>query len=555
MSPVIEDTQYDPISDESVSANLSTTKEIERYEPRRVSIQEYESLRDASVFVTVTDAGAGHLRPALGLSDALEEGLPILRFSTISSRSHHAGSTNPRLLKGAEGIARHETFQNLVYTPIQRGLLLRQDAESTLTTLSQAIERSVAEGRGEVIFIHTNPDPAFVAGYFKHQLEQQYHVAITNVVVMTDHFHTRSQSIWNLIDVDVIVAPDTQTQSLTEYWLRYWERKMRKNRIKERGTSIPQVVVCGYPQDPTFALPLDRTLEDKRQRELDARDGGAIDVAIPLGGGSPGMPYLATLSRSLSGRGGFDIWTLFKARPGDEATTQYETVMRSIGAELEIVDNNEGLIRRYGARMRSTHVPSIIIVKPGELSNQLIFSPHQVGGAIMLFTEPIGDQEVQNKLFFQSAEGHRVLPTEDENRTLIELMTHLMTQGSPPDAPNHDLDEMRAKATGWRGLALPPDPSQAAEFIIALKRYGILSAMASFHRPHEQTTNIAMSDTGSTDFFSVVNAAYMTHRKVLSQRDKTQALRDGNERKQTPRSGGGMASTIHGLTAMHPLMQ
>lgn len=481
------------------------------------------NLLGVAMFGISIDAGAGHHRPLSAICSAIEGGMVCVEVTTLTSRTHYAGSQLEWAKIGAQYLATHQRLQNFAYAPVVHEILIERDSANILAHIEPLLKKAVEQGEKEVLLIHTNPDPAFIAGYYKYQLEKKYGVKLTNVVVITDHFITRSQCIWNLIDVDIIVAPDRQTQLLTERWLRYWERKMRAHR-KERGIHIPEVVVCGYPQDLSFQLDMIPYQYGKRAKELAPGYEGYIDVAIPLGGGSPGMPYLTQLAQALHTQDKVNIWTVYKKRD-DPATVDYEAQMKSIGATVEMVTDNGGLINAYAERFRSPNIPTIVIVKPGELSNQMIFAPNQVGGAIFLFVEPVGDQEVQNKLFFQSDEGNHVLPSDEENDHLVHLILELMKSEHPSGATeNHELHNVLEKAHTWRGLSLPKDANDAALFIHGLKQYGVLQAMTQYQKIDSDQYS-AMSDTGSTDFFRILDGAYGRHISIRDKIDKINQMK------------------------------
>lgn len=499
-----------PRTDSLVSFQAETAFNNQRYETpfqvEKISLADLEHLRQTGVEFVATDAGAGHLRPALALIASILEKLSCVQIPTISTRTHRRGSREGRDKRIIDFVYLHERFQKYIYAPISRYLLLIQDSINVIGTLETLIQKTISQGLNEIVFIHTNPDPAYIAGFYKHQLEKKHNVKITNVVVITDHFISRVQCIWPLIDADIIFAPDNQTKGLIERELISWQKKMRRRR-NDRREHLPMVTVCAYPQDPTFGLELDRNLHDKRRNNLSPESQQPIDVLIPLGGGSPGMPFLAKLTDNLIKMGEFNIDTLFKDANGDQETQDYSEAMNNSGAKTHPVTNNQQLIEMYGDIFRSESVPDIVIVKPGELSNQVMFNPSLVGGAIFLFVEPVGDQEVQNLLFFQSEEGGKVIPDEKENQALIDLIIELMSK--PTDEANQDpkLKDFQEKAKRWRGLSLPKDPQQAAIFIVGLKKFGIFASMAQY-KNDPSNRSAAMSTSGSKEFFTVLNEAY-----------------------------------------------
>lgn len=505
-----------PRTDSLVSCQAETAFNnqinISPYQTEKISLEILQNLGSAEIVFVATDAGAGHLRPALALIAALLESINCLQIPTISTRTHRRGSRELRLMHIINFVALHKKFQNMVYAPISRQLLLSQDGINVINEVEKQIRLAINQSKKEIVFIHTNPDPAYIAGFYKHQLEQKHDVKITNVVVITDHFFSRVQCIWALIDADIIVAPDHQTKKLIQRDLLYWCDKLTRRR-KDRSKHLPKVIVCAFPQDPSFGQELSGPLHTKRKENLSPDSNKAVNVAIPLGGAAPGMPFLADLSKNLRNSGKFNLWTLFKQADGDQETQIYEQMMKDLEATTQVVTNNQQLIQAYSDRFNSDNPPDVVIVKPGELSNQTMFDPSQVGGAIFLFTEPVGDQEVQNLLFFQSEEGGRIIPDEKENQALIGLILQLVQSGTDNANDNPELKSFQEKAKKWRGLSLPRDPQQAALFIVGLKKFGIFAAM-SLHQRGAYENNEAMSTTGFRDFFYILDHAYGVHQKA-----------------------------------------
>ncbi len=513
---------------------------------RGVDNKRIPELLAAYLRVIASDAGAGHRRPAKALGTTYPINIPCIEVKTLTSGAHRVGSQSASLQRLTQFLAEHQGVQNAIYAPIYHRLLLRRDSESVLREIIPLLLEARSTGRREVVLIHTNPDPAFIASYYKTILENAYGIRLTNVLVMTDHFITRSQCIWNLVDVDIIVAPDSQTADLTRHELRRWERIMRKSRSTTHGRQIPAVIVSGYPQDPTFVARFEGERALKREHELAPESHDPIDIAIPLGGGSPGMRYLSDLMESVSRDIPVRVWTTYKYRENDTRTDDYTRAMKRIRAETTLVTDNVGLIDAYADRFRSDRTPSLVVVKPGELSNQMMYEPRDVGGAIFLFAPPVGDQEIQNLKFFQSAEGGCVVPSDWDNDALMTLMLRLMTRDTEAidETTRALLHEMKEKARGWRGLMLPDDADRAALCIVGLKRYGLLHAMAQYVRPVslDDTVSagdrVAMSRTGSTDFYYTLEEAYKRHLRYRELTDKVRTMDHGVTRESASTSKG-----------------
>lgn len=474
------------------------------YPYERTHIGLFPHLDRKALFGVATDAGAGHLRPLKALTHALSDPIERIYINTIATKTHHAGSTQPILQAATEFLQRTPFLQRNMYASIVHSLLLIEDAPRAIAAFERLIEKAKMAGKSDILMIHTNPDPAFVASFYKRQLEHAYNTHITNVVVMTDHFPANSQLIWNLIDIDIIVAPDELTAEHTQKELAYWAKKMHHLR-RDRPEHRPFVMVSGYPQEPFYANTLAPHLIDARLRQLDPNYNDEVNIAIPLGGASPGMPFLADTVEALSQLPiRINPWTVFKNRK-NIPTEQYYKKMTSLHAHQEMVQTNDALIDALGKKYSSDQPPTLVVVKPGELSNVALYEPSQVGGAILLFTHPVGDQEVQNKRFFQSEEGGRVLPSDGDNTKLIHFMLDILQNRQQNQSQSNELAMIVEQARYWRALALPNEPHTAALFIYALKKFGVFKAMGKYIKPHTQFEG--QSDRGSFDFFSKLDEA------------------------------------------------
>jgi len=265
-------------------------------------------------------------------------------------------------------------------------------------------------------------------------------------------------------------------------------------------------MVNGFPQEPFYKNELQSELKTKRLQQLEPDYQGPIDIAIPLGGASSGMLFLAdTIVDLKKNVPGIHPWTVFK---DSKNAPTYSEKLAFTEADIEKVFNNDELVDALGKRFASNSPPTLVMVKPGELSNLLLNGPDQVGGAILLFTDPVGDQEVQNKRFFQSPQGGQVLPKDDENNNLIHLLLSVLKNNNqqPTDAQQVQLDLFAEKAQHWRGVSLPKSSYDAALFIYGMKKFGILKAMDNYKKP-EVLAYEGQSANGSLELFAKLDTA------------------------------------------------
>lgn len=466
----------------------------------RIDFSKFVGLEKVAPFVLAIDAGAGHLRPLKALQHVLSKYITRADVKTLTAKTHSLGSNNPVGKWLMEMQQRHCFFQDLIAAPLAHHLALRQDTKVVVETLKKLIEVARSEDKNEVMLIHTNPDPAYISGHRKFELEKEENINICNVLVITDHFPTHPQFIWNLIDMDIIVAPDEVTAVTTEKELQRWAKKMKKPIEK-----LPRVITCGFLQEPFFTCE-NEEFRNKRLRQTLPESVEKIDVAIPLGGASPGMPFLGDLVKKLHDINfSFNPWSVRKKNGRPMSVVYDEALIKAEGQVVE-VDNNDELIDIFGERFISENRPTAVIVKPGELSNLMLFSPKQTGGAIMLLTEPVGDQEKQNKLYFQSKYGGSVLPTDHENQQLVGLVYRNINKDQIDGVDTVLFEQFKKQAVKWRGVSLPPDPKIAADFIYGLKKFGIMHAMAQYEK--YDTVPDGQKSNGVFSFMEKIAAVY-----------------------------------------------
>jgi hypothetical protein len=111
------------------------------------------------------------------------------------------------------------------------------------------------------------------------------------------------------------------------------------------------------------------------------------------------------------------------------------------------------------------------VTKPSEQAFKALITPHQRGGAILLFTEPVGRQEKDNLAFL---EKHQLIPTVAEHEQLWRWAQDDLALKSASAA------RLLLKSKHWRGLRLPLGSAAAAKFTIWAKNSGLFRAMFDY---------------------------------------------------------------------------
>jgi hypothetical protein len=112
-------------------------------------------------------------------------------------------------------------------------------------------------------------------------------------------------------------------------------------------------------------------------------------------------------------------------------------------------------------------VIAIEVTKPSEQAFKALFKPRQRGGAILLFSDPVGRQEWDNVRFLQR---HGLLPNAADQQALWRASIG----GKKPD------ETLILRARLWRALRLPTHSYASARFIHWALEHKIFSTMGRF---------------------------------------------------------------------------
>jgi hypothetical protein len=146
------------------------------------------------------------------------------------------------------------------------------------------------------------------------------------------------------------------------------------------------------------------------------------------------------------------------------------------------VDNYEQVYKQQ--------VVSLEITKPSEQAFKALATPSQRGGAILLFSQPIGRQEYDNLHFLRN---HGMMPSKH--------IHELLWQYAEKQTVIHEY-ELLEDSHQWRALRLPDTPQKASQFILWCHTQGIFSRMIRYKRKNKGTETDA---NGVEQFWSTVS--------------------------------------------------
>lgn len=466
-----QEIRYTPSSTETRTSLLQrdflSLPHIEDFRTCEYRLQEQqlpEWLQDTDIAFFSTQAGMGHNRVCMdvAMSLVLQQPATALRRiyelpNLLASKTHRTGSTNSLARSWTEYMQRHVSAQRLSAFAIHE-LVLRHDGH---TVTSAAIEFLKEAKNEHAILVAFHPDVAFVLSHSKQYLKQVCNKDIDVVVVMTDHLWKRPQFIWYPTEADLLFVPDVGSADAALSQFFVWSHITHQ-------LDTPKVSTIPFPINPLLTSELETSESMKRKIQLEP-NSPLTKILIPLGGSAPLKEYLSLLQSALPST--YQTHVLVKSSP---YTKSFESGMKENHALVHIKDSSQATLNAFLQLYREL-LPGLVITKPSELHSLALTVPTQVGGAIILFTPPIGDQEQQNVEWLRA---HGSLPP----RTIRDRLWKCSIT---------EMKTFAAQAIDWRALELPPDPVSSAYFISKVQTAGILSSMAQ-----HQTMYPVGSETG-----------------------------------------------------------
>lgn len=410
----------------------------------------YFTSKDVMVVFTYAPAGLGHLR----VTDALYEGLPATAnpvllgaFDPVIQSIHRITSTSVWLRSVMEWV-QHGKPEELFTAAYRHNL---QSTSQRLYTQLETLILQRIEPPKVVVVVSTHFGLAHQLAMVKDQLMTECNVKLVLALIVTDD---SPQRIWYVPSADIIFVPSESTkESLQEYG--------RRNHLARSNFKV-----VSYPLSPLLGQSLSKWDYQRRLSQLSPESGSQIFVSLPVSGAATGLSFITkTIERLrlLSPRFKFCL-TLRKSSHTNQMIEDYKNV-EAVSLYGSVKDKE--VVDLYQQAFLD-QVISLEVTKPSEQAFKALFTTKQVGGAVLLFSKPIGRQEYDNLKFL---ERHELIPSAHQHRQLFD--------GFVAGLGLNDLDQgIHEGLNSWRGLVLPEDVFQAAEFIWWAHRQGLLLAMA-----------------------------------------------------------------------------
>jgi hypothetical protein len=437
--------------------------------------------RKLLLVLTYAPAGLGHLR----VTDALYHGLPetvtpvVLGSQDASIQSiHRITSVNP------VGKAVFDWLQAGSLST-QSNKLYRDSLRADTRGISKEMSRLLTERLerpDKVLVVCTHFGLAHKLAAIKEEYQKREGVRMVLAVCVTDDTF---QHIWYVDGADLLVVPSQYTKRKYE---AYGKRLGSQTRIE----------VVPYPVHPRLGEKLGAAELAAKTRQLDAGSAEPIHVSIPISGAAVGTEYssrLITHLRQTSDRFIFHI--VCKDAPFTrDFLSQWAGkpwVVLHVGTQdREVVD-------RYDALMEQQTI-SLEVTKPSEQTFKCLVPTASRGGVILLFTHPVGTQEYENMDFLQR---HSLVPSSETNDELWAMSRGADSTGAA--LLSRALDESR----GWRGVRIPPDPVEAAEFVAWMHASGFFARMldGNLDRKVQDEESRVLGPDGVSEFWDLATSA------------------------------------------------
>lgn len=399
-------------------------------------------LKDPSLVLifAYAQAGLGHLR----VTDALYHGIPVGTNPLILG-SQDQSITFLHRLTSISRLGRNigEWFQSGLPEDLFAKYYRQHLASNTellhrqlLTLLDQHYVTPK-----KVLVVATHFSLAHQLGAIKEKIALERKIKVILAVQVTDD---SPQHIWYVPTADIIFVPSEKTkQELYDY-------------CKKSNLPRVRIVVNAYPLSPALTRILPEESVQDRINQLSGDKQNIIHIALPISGAAVGLSYLEKIIDQLhkfSSRYFFHIITKkakFTQKFINKMKRRDYVIVFASEYDWEVVDAYEKLYQEK--------VIALEITKPSEQAFKALISYQQIGGSILLFSNPVGRQEYDNMEFLFRK---KLVPRLFYQEKLVSEKGYILRQDLNP----------------YRGLCLPSHPTAAANLIDVCLKENIFKNM------------------------------------------------------------------------------
>jgi hypothetical protein len=405
---------------------------------------------DTVIVLAQALTGLGHLRVSHALYHGLPPGAHALLLSsqdTSINYMHKITSINPALRRLME-FTQNGWAEDIFAWVARR--YFRSNWKMLEEQLQTILEQHIIKPK-TLLVVATHTNLAHQLAGIKESFGKKNNVHVVLVVVVTDD---SPQHVWAVGGADLIFVPSVHTKHALEVYHR------------TQSDLPPSVyIVSPYLVSPRLGIELTDNQVRRKKQQVDPDGLAAIHMALPVSGAAVQLFYIEKLVRELERLSDRFIFHLVSQQSPSTAPFlssmigKHNVQIHASTSHRQVVDLYEDLYER--------EIISLEVTKPSEQSFKALLRPHQRGGSLLLFSDPVGRQEWDNVRFFIR---HGLLPTAVEQRELWSKAAHNKTPG----------DELLLRARTWRGLRLPPHSLASAQFIWWCMEHKIFASMARF---------------------------------------------------------------------------
>ncbi|MCX7928386.1 MAG: hypothetical protein N2558_01730 [Patescibacteria group bacterium] len=424
------------------------------------------------IVFTTSPAGLGHIR----VMEALRGELPsnvrseILGVNDPKVQMMHRITSQKVFLRKIMEFLQTNCYTESIITKLYVYYLRKYPQEVYLRLLKMIRRRN--PNPKVVVIVATHVSLAHQIAQIKQRLSLKAKTKIVLSVVVTDD---TPLIIWAVKGADLIFVPSQKT---CEYFSGYIKKFDSDKR--------PDLIVNAYPFSSKFCTRLSENGLRLRIEQLSSKSK-PLNIMIPVSGAAVNLDYYKDIISYVTKkqRG---IVTVVSRESG--YTKDFLSFCEAnYGVNLIADHLDRDVVLSYENAMCSK-VFSLEITKPSEQSFKVLLGPNQVGGVIMLFSEPVGRQEYDNLSFMRR---HGLIPSQEEQCVLDSLLES--------KEYGKVLNLFGEKAKSWRGIMLPRKGGLAARFILRYKHSGLFKQMSLY----KKNSNLAeLSDDGVNNFWKII---------------------------------------------------
>ncbi len=437
------------------------------------------SQKSILVILAYSPTGLGHLR----VTDALYEGLPETISPILLGAQDRSVGTLHRFMSihpitraifewGQKGWMQYVmtfTYEFLLHS---RTKLLYQQL---MTILDERI--IIPE---TVVIVATHFGLAHQLAHIKETFEKKTNVRMLLFVQVTDD---SPQPLWYIPGADMIFVPSKHTKE-----------KLQDFSNMFRLPKVP-ITITPYPVSPLLSEKLSSDAYHNRIEQVKKESKAYIHVSLPIPGAAVGTEFLTKLIPYLHKKSDRFVFHII-AKQALYTTQFLASLVDHPYVKLYVAIHDRETVNNYEKLYHDT-VISLEVTKPSEQTFKALLQPHQKGGSILLFANPVGKQEYDNIAFLQR---HHLIPPKHVHQIVWEKAEKNISLDSVFGR------ELKQVAKTWRGLLLPFHSLQSTHFITWCLQEGIFSAMMQY-TPQEYSADLhknELADTGVSQFWEKV---------------------------------------------------